>query len=889
MAREASNANMTSILLRAIMSSWYAKIALLVAVAAVAGAVYWYRDSISMTAASVEESVISLLGLGVVAVALWVAAFALALFVHRSLFHHYRIWLASPFFMACLLGVLSFFAPFQGPLARFTLEGDGTLGGAVGYAIAGEVIWLGALRLAAVFVVAVAIASPGAAIRGLALVGRSFLGLYILAMGVGGAIGRGISARSKSRKSADEEETLPSPSDTSSRGRWSESLRQTMEMEEFRERVSPTSAWEPRAEQDERDIGESVDERPADAELNGLSERLAASEPDRPSKRWAGMELNGLSELMAEPEPAERPDARPLETARDEANDGAVVDDSESAHLRDPDYPEASGRKFNRLWGSEAPGSENGAAHEAGPNGGPGRMMSMVHAVMGGAAAAASWAKPSLSMFVDANEGGITQHEMNETAGTIRETLGHYGVEVEVEDAQPGPTVTMYGLVPGWIRRQKQVNVTDSDGRPKLDEKGRQIKTRVETKTRVKVDAITAREKDLSLALRTPSIRIETPVMGKSLVGVEVPNPNPALVTLRNVMQDKEFEKLRKKAKLPVAIGKGGSGETVIIDLAKMPHLLVAGSTGSGKSVFVNTIISCLLIEKDPSELRLLLIDPKRVELTPYNGIPHLLTPVVVETDQVVSLLRGLIREMMDRYRKMEEIGVRNIDSYNRKSPDRMPYLVVAVDELADLMMTASVDVEQALCRLAQLGRATGIHLVVATQRPSVDVLTGLIKANFPSRVSFALTSQIDSRTILDTAGAEKLLGKGDMLYQSVDMSRSERVQGVFISDEEIEGLVSFWQTTPRGPMTEINLEPVGGAESDGEDDDEEDVEGRDDMMDKAIELATRQKKISTSLLQRRLRIGYPRAARLMDQLEEEGIVGPSDGSKSRDVIIGHV
>ena len=550
---------------------------------------------------------------------------------------------------------------------------------------------------------------------------------------------------------------------------------------------------------------------------------------------------------------------------------------------------EASGRKFNRLWGGGAPDSENGANHApspaAGSNGAHGRMMSMVQAVMG----AALWARPSLSMFVDANKGGITQDEMNETARTIRETLGHYGVEVEVEDAQPGPTVTMYGLVPGWIRRQKQVNVTDADGRPKLDDNGRQMRTRVETKTRVKVDAITAREKDLSLALRTPSIRIETPVMGKSLVGVEVPNPNPALVTLRNVMQDREFENIKKKAKLPVAIGKGGSGETVIIDLAKMPHLLVAGSTGSGKSVFVNTIISCLLIEKDPSELRLLLVDPKRVELTPYNGIPHLLTPVVVETDQVVSLLRGLIREMMERYRRMEEIGVRNIDSYNKKSPDRMPYLVVAIDELADLMMTASVDVEQALCRLAQLGRATGIHLVVATQRPSVDVLTGLIKANFPSRVSFALTSQVDSRTILDTAGAEKLLGKGDMLYQSVDMSRPERVQGVFISDQEIEDLVSFWQATPRGHMADINLEPVGGAESDGADADDDDVEGRDDMMDKAIELATRQKKVSTSLLQRRLRIGYPRAARLMDHLEEEGIVGPSDGSKSRDVIIGQV
>ena len=869
MAQDVSNANITSMLLRTIISSWYARIVLLMALVAAAGGAYWYRDSISLTAASVEESVISSLGLGVVVVVLWLVVFTFALFVHQSLFRQYRLWLASPFLVAFLLGVLSFFAPFQGPLARFTLEGDVTLGGTVGYAIAGEMVWLGVLRVAAVLAVAIAIVAPGLALGALSLFGSAFLGMYILAMSVGGAIG----STFKSRPKSPDENDIRSSSESPSQGRWSESLRQTMELQEFRERTSPTSAWEPRSEDQEigfEDSGEPpVEEEP----IESLDPPMAAG-------------LNGLPAYLAEPKHPKRRSAFAPDPVHDAENgDGTVDDDVADDPQPDADDHDVSGRKFNRLWGSGAPDSENGSAHESvpGSNDGHGRMKSMVHAVMG----AASWKKPSLSMFVDANEGGITQEEMNETAHTIRETLGHYGVEVEVEDAQPGPTVTMYGLVPGWIRRQKQVNVTDADGRPKLDEKGRQMRTRVETKTRVKVDAITAREKDLSLALRTPSIRIETPVMGKSLVGVEVPNPNPALVTLRNVMQDREFDKMRKKAKLPVAIGKGGSGETVNIDLAKMPHLLVAGSTGSGKSVFVNTIISCLLIEKDPSELRLLLIDPKRVELTPYNGIPHLLTPVVVETDQVVSLLRGLIREMMDRYRRMEEIGVRNIDSYNKKSPDRMPYLVVAVDELADLMMTASVDVEQALCRLAQLGRATGIHLVVATQRPSVDVLTGLIKANFPSRVSFALTSQIDSRTILDTAGAEKLLGKGDMLYQSVDMSRPERVQGVFISDQEIEDLVSFWQMTPRGPVADINLEPVGGAESDGADDDDEDIEGRDDMMDKAIELATRQKKISTSLLQRRLRIGYPRAARLMDQLEEEGIVGPSDGSKSRDVIIG--
>ena len=868
MAQDVSNANMTSMLLRSVLSSWYARIVLLMALVAAAGAAYWYRDSISLTAASMEESVISSLGLGVVVVALWLVVFTFAIFVHPSLFRHYRLWLASPFLVAFLLGVLSFFAPFQGLLARFTLEGDVTLGGTVGYAIAGEIVWLGVLRVAAVLAVAVAIVAPGLALGAFLLLGNAFFGMYILAMSVGGAIGGMFKARPKSDKSKP-----LSPSESPSQGRWSESLRQTMELQEFRERTSPTSAREPRSEYPEPGLDDSA-------------ELPLEEEPVESLERPMDPGLNGLPAYLAEPKHAERRSAFAPDPVHDPENGNADMgDEAADDPVPDADLHDASGRKFNRLWGSGAPDSDNGNAHPPGPdsNTGHGRMQSMVQAVMG----AASWKKPSLSMFVDANEGGITQEEMNETARTIRETLGHYGVEVEVEDAQPGPTVTMYGLVPGWIRRQKQVNVTDADGRPKLDEKGRQMKTRVETKTRVKVDAITAREKDLSLALRTPSIRIETPVMGKSLVGVEVPNPNPALVTLRNVMQDREFDKMRKKAKLPVAIGKGGSGETVNIDLAKMPHLLVAGSTGSGKSVFVNTIISCLLIEKDPSEVRLLLIDPKRVELTPYNGIPHLLTPVVVETDQVVSLLRGLIREMMDRYRRMEEIGVRNIDSYNRKSPDRMPYLVVAVDELADLMMTASVDVEQALCRLAQLGRATGIHLIVATQRPSVDVLTGLIKANFPSRVSFALTSQIDSRTILDTAGAEKLLGKGDMLYQSVDMSRPERVQGVFISDQEIEDLVSFWKTTPRGPVSDISLEPVGGVESDDADDDDEDVEGRDDMMDKAIELATRQKKLSTSLLQRRLRIGYPRAARLMDQLEEEGIVGPSDGSKSRDVIIG--
>jgi S-DNA-T family DNA segregation ATPase FtsK/SpoIIIE len=323
----------------------------------------------------------------------------------------------------------------------------------------------------------------------------------------------------------------------------------------------------------------------------------------------------------------------------------------------------------------------------------------------------------------------------------------------------------------------------------------------------------------------------------------------------------------------------------VICDLADMPHLLIAGATGSGKSVCINTIISCLIMEQSPENMRLIMIDPKRVELTPYNGIPHLLTPVVVDPVEVVDLLKSLINEMLERYKRMEAIGARNIETYNQKAKDCMPYIVITVDELADLMMTSSFDVEKSLCRLAQLGRATGIHLIVATQRPSVDVLTGLIKANFPSRISFGVASQIDSRTILDVTGAEKLLGKGDMLYLGADNPRPVRVQGVYISDKEVEALVKYWVTCPKGEIGQVILrlpeEERGSGNKIGSEDSH-----RDSMMDKAIELAQLNTKLSTSLLQRKLRIGYPRAARLMDDLEENGFVAQSDGSKSRDVII---
>ena len=496
-----------------------------------------------------------------------------------------------------------------------------------------------------------------------------------------------------------------------------------------------------------------------------------------------------------------------------------------------------------------------------------------------------TWHLPSPDVFKNAPENPISQDELRSTAEAITNTLGEYGVEVEIGQVRPGPTVTMYGLVPGWVRRQKIHRQVDKEGNPVRDDSGRQITKRVEEKTRVKVDTILAREKDLALALKTPAIRIETPAMGRSLVGIEVPNPTPSLVTLRSVMESKEYQKIKKSAHLPIALGRASGGDDVVFDLAKMPHLLVAGATGSGKSFCLNAIVSCLITEKSPSQLRLLLVDPKRVELTPYNGIPHLMAPVIVETDTVVGYLKGLIREMFDRYRRMEEVGVRNIEAYNKQMPDKMPFLCVVVDELADLMMTAAFDVEQSLCRLAQLGRATGIHLIIATQRPSVDVVTGLIKANFPSRISFSVTSQVDSRTILDTAGAEKLLGRGDMLYQPLDANKPTRVQGVFLSDQEIGELINHWKSIPWARVEPIDL--LG--ESDMEDEAVAEIDekpNRDDLMDKAMELALSHRKLSTSLLQRRLRIGYPRAARLMDQLEEEGVVGPSDGSKSRDVTI---
>ena len=496
------------------------------------------------------------------------------------------------------------------------------------------------------------------------------------------------------------------------------------------------------------------------------------------------------------------------------------------------------------------------------------------------------WGLPAIDLFEAGSGPAVATEEQQKVARHIEEALGQHGVEVTVEQIRPGPTVTLYGLVPGWVRRTGNNKRRDQEA-AEWDEDGAAINTPMDNKTRVKVDSILAREKDLALALAAPSLRIQAPVPGESVVGIEVPNSEPLLVTTRSVMESDPFRQLQDKRALSLALGQGSGGEPIVADLRQLPHLLIAGATGSGKSVCINAILTSLTSTVLPDQLRLLLIDPKRVELTPLNGLPHLIAPVIVDTDRVVPALKGVMREMFRRYRTFETLGARNIEAYHRHSQreEAMPYLVVAIDELADLMMAAPYEIEQTICRLAQLGRATGIHLIVATQRPSVDVVTGLIKANFPSRIGFAVASQVDSRTILDGVGAERLLGKGDMLFLSGRSPKPQRVQGAYLSDREIRKLMEHWhgQNGPALPSFDLEPEPM---EEPDDSMGEERQGSSDELLGKAKELASRYTHLSTSLLQRRLRIGYPRAARLMDMLEDIGVVAPGEPGKSREVMV---
>jgi len=465
------------------------------------------------------------------------------------------------------------------------------------------------------------------------------------------------------------------------------------------------------------------------------------------------------------------------------------------------------------------------------------------------------WVPPPFTLLEDRLGSGADRGDLKKNARIIEGTLDSFGIKAEVREVNLGPAVTQYAL---------------------------------ELAMGTRLSRITSLSNDLAMALAAPSgqIRVEAPIPGRNLVGVEVPNMSLEFVTMRTMLMSDILRK--EKSKLAVALGLDVSGRPMAVDIAKMPHILVAGTTGSGKSVLLNSFIASVLYRTEPEEVRLILIDPKRVELALYNGIPHLYTPVIVDIDKILSSLKWAVQEMDRRYKEFASVGVRNIESYNEAAGfQRLPYIVIMVDELADLMAFAPAEVEDSICRLAQMARATGIHLVIATQRPSVDVITGLIKANIPCRIAFNVSSGIDSRVILDQPGAEKLLGRGDMLFIPPDRAKPVRIQGTFISEKEIKRVVGFLKKqNVRVEYTEevINqtvelrkggktvMATAGGQE-------------RDSMFEESVKVVSQHDKASASLLQRRLSIGYARAARILDQLEEAGIVGPAQGSKPREVL----
>jgi len=479
------------------------------------------------------------------------------------------------------------------------------------------------------------------------------------------------------------------------------------------------------------------------------------------------------------------------------------------------------------------------------------------------------WVLPRISEILDPAEPVYIQgHVDSDRANKIEETLKSFSAPVHVVDIQRGPSVTQYGVEPDFIETR--------NGR-----------------TRVRVSKIVSLADDLTLALAAKRIRIQAPVPGRGFIGIEVPNDETSKVALRELIDSDAFKKV--KGPLRIALGKDVSGKPIVADLAAMPHLLIAGTTGSGKSVCENSILSCLLLNNTPETLRLVLIDPKRVELTAYNHLPHLLAPVITEAAKVPAVLQWMIREMESRYERFAKSKVRNIAEYNVTNADKIPYIVVMIDELADLMMLAGEETEKSITRLSQLARATGIHLILATQRPSVNVVTGVIKANVPARIAFTVTSNVDSRVILDQPGAERLLGRGDMLFQAPDAPAPVRLQGVYTADEEINRLVDHWKlaavdASMEGkfaaslsvPMPTLSTTPLRQPDfwEEGK------SPSSDPMYDEAINLVRTLGRASISMLQRRMRIGYGRAARLIDTMEESGIIGSSQpGSQVREVL----
>lgn len=465
------------------------------------------------------------------------------------------------------------------------------------------------------------------------------------------------------------------------------------------------------------------------------------------------------------------------------------------------------------------------------------------------------WKYPPYNLLSDKVGTQADRGDVKKNAAIIEKTLESFGIQARVAEVNGGPAVTQYAL---------------------------------EISAGTKISKIANLQHDIALALATPTgtVRIEAPIPGKSLVGIEVPNRGLEVVGLKQILASDEMKK--HKSKLAVGLGRDTSSNPMIVDIDRMPHALIAGTTGSGKSVMINALISSLLFRNSPDELKLILIDPKRVEMSNFNGIPHLLAPVITEPEKILSALKWAMAEMDRRYKLFQSVGVRNIQTYNEMSGfQALPNIVIFIDELADLMMFAPVEVEDAITRLAQLARATGIHLVVATQRPSTDVITGLIKANIPCRIAFNVSSMIDSRVIIDSPGAEKLLGRGDMLFMPPDAAKPMRIQGVYLQDAEINNLIKYLKSMGIAPQytAEVTEMPVGkiggkgGSRSDSSGD-------QDDLFEEAVRTVCQYDRASASLLQRRLRIGYARAARILDELESAGIVGPGEGAKPRDVLV---
>lgn len=464
-----------------------------------------------------------------------------------------------------------------------------------------------------------------------------------------------------------------------------------------------------------------------------------------------------------------------------------------------------------------------------------------------------NWKLPTVDLL-NGSDSEPTSGDIQANSNIIKRTLSNFGIEVEMGEVNVGPTVTQYTLKPS---------------------------------VGVKLSRITALQNDLALALAAKTLRIEAPIPGKSWVGLELPNQSVAMVTLKNVLESPEFN--NRKSDLSMILGRDVAGSSVIANIAKMPHLMIAGSTGSGKTVCVNTLITGLLFQNSPDELKFIMIDPKRVELTPYNDIPHLLAPVIVDPDKAINSLKWAVKEMENRYDLLSKFGCRNIESYNDavrsgrlKEQDPLHYIIIVIDEMADLMATHGREMEAVVVRLAQMARAIGIHLVLSTQRPSVEVITGLIKANITTRIAFCVASQIDSRTILDSSGAEKLLGNGDMLYLSSDANKPKRIQGVFISEEEVRKVVDFIKAQKQEEVEYDN--EIVESKRFSSDPMAENSDVDDDLYNEALELVRTAGKASASLLQRRLRVGYARAARLLDLMEDQGAIGPAQGAKPREV-----